>query len=254
MLPVPRSSRQEVPDPRLSQAAATSKSLLALQQGLPLPFPPFLFPQNNLQLQEAIKEAQPSLPAPALPWFRPGATPPGSAPVFPPGLLPPGLLDPAHAQALLSVMRGQLPGAGAGAGGHTPASIRPPASVAATNPPPPLDLTAADSPPAAKKPKRESVSSVEDAPVSPPPSSAPQPPPSSCKSVCAVSQSCSDEGRKMIGWSVAEVAEFVASCEEVREHAEAFSRENIDGSSLVLLTDAHLTSMGVKLGPAIKFR
>ena len=172
-----------------------------------------------------------------LPGFRPPA--PGAAPGFPPGLLPPGLIDPSHAQALLTMMRGQLPNAG----GHP--NIRPPVN-------PPLDLTSGESP--AKKQKRSS-SSVDDAPVSPPPSSIP--PPSSqnsCKSLCSVSQSCSDEGKKIINWSVEQVVQFVATFDDLKDHAETFAKEKIDGSTLVLLTDTHLTSMGIKLGPAIKFR
>ena len=61
-------------------------------------------------------------------------------------------MDPSHAQALLSMMRGQLQP------GHP--ALRPPQ--------PPLDLT--ESP--AKRQKRDS-SSAEEAPVSPPPSAAP---------------------------------------------------------------------------------
>ena len=50
------------------------------------------------------------------------------------------------------------------------------------------------------------------------------------------------------------MADWVAEVEECKEHSETFRREKIDGSSLVLLTESHLTSLGLKLGPAIKLR
>ena len=228
-----RSSRTEVPaDPR------SSKNLLSLPPGIPLGFPPFLFPPSSLQ--EAVKaveapQAPPASPFQFLPGFR--GQPAGAAPGFPPGLLPPGLMEPSQAQALLSMMRGQLRDLPAHPG------LRPPHQ-------PPLDLT--ESP--AKRQKRDS-SSAEEAAVSPPPSAAPSSSlPSSCQSVCALSQSCSEEGKKILAWSVEQVVEFISSFEDLKPHAEAFIREKIDGSTLVLLTDAHLTSLGVKLGPAIKFR
>ena len=166
---------------------------------------------------------------------------PGASPGFPPGLLPPGLIDPSHAQALLTMMRGQLPNAG-----HPP-QLRPPVN-------PPLDLTGSESP--AKKLKRDSSGSLdEEAPVSPPPSSIPPPPvQNTCKSVCSVTQSCSEEGKQIITWTVDQVVDFVAKFDDISEHAETFAKEKIDGSTLVLLTDSHLSSMGIKLGPAIKFR
>ena len=141
-------------------------------------------------------------------------------------------MEPSQAQALLSMMRGQLPA-------HP--ALRPPQ--------PPLDLT--ESP--AKRQKRDS-SSAEEAPVSPPPSSVPTSTQSSYPSVCALTQSCSEEGKKILTWSVDQVVEFISGFEDLKPHAEAFIREKIDGSTLVLLTDSHLTSLGVKLGPAIKFR
>ena len=221
-----RSSRTEVPaDPR------TNKSLLSLPHGIPLGFPPFLFPPSSLQ--EAVKEAPAAAsPFQFLPGFR-GQAGAGGGPGFPPGLLPPGLMDPSHAQALLSMMRGQLQP------GHP--ALRPPQ--------PPLDLT--ESP--AKRQKRDS-SSAEEAPVSPPPSAVPTSTQASSPSVCALSQSCSEEGKKILAWSVDQVVEFISGFEDLKPHAEAFVREKIDGSTLVLLTDSHLTSLGVKLGPAIKFR
>lgn len=224
-----RPSRVDVPaDPRLNQSG---KTLLSLPPGIPLGFPPFLFPPSSLQ--EAVKDSV--APAAASPFqFLPGfrGQAPGAAPGFPPSLLPPGLMDPSHAQALLTMMRGQLPG-------HP--GLRPPH--------PPLDLT--ESP--AKRQKRDS-SSAEEPPVSPPPSAAPPTSTTTCQSACALTQSCSEEGRKILAWSVEQVVDFISTFDDLKPHVEAFTREKIDGSTLVLLTDTHLTSLGLKLGPAIKFR
>ena len=224
-----RSGRPEVPDPRLSQLAAGTKSLLSLPPGMPLGFPPFLLPPSSLQ--EVIKDSTFQF----LPGMAARAPAPRSAPAFPPGLLPPGLMDPGHAQALLAMMRGGQPQP------HAAASVRP-------------DIAAEGGPGPAKRQKRDSASLENDAPVSPPPSSLPQGAERSCRSECSVTQACSEEGRLMINWTVDQVVEFIADIDDVKEHAAAFAREKIDGSTLVLLTDAHLTSLGIKLGPAIRLR
>jgi len=222
------SSRAEVPAPRLSQLAAGTKSLLSLPPGIPLGFPPFLLPPTSLQ--EVIKDS----PFQFLPGMRPAA--PRPAPAFPPGVFPPGLLDPSHAQALLTMMRGQHP-----------ASARPQVT--------PDPASEAESP-AKRQRRNSSCLEAEDseAPVSPPPSSIPQQVERSCRSECSVSQACSEEGRRIISWSVDQVVDFISNIDDVKEHAEAFAREKIDGSTLVLLTDSHLTSLGIKLGPAIRLR
>ena len=107
----------------------------------------------------------------------------------------------------------------------------------------------------AKRMKRDSASLDQDAPVSPPPSSLPpQGTERPCRSECSFTQACSEEGRLMINWTVDQVVEFIADIDDVKEHAAAFAREKIDGSTLVLLTDSHLTSLGIKLGPAIRLR
>ena len=90
--------------------------------------------------------------------------------------------------------------------------------------------------------------------MSPPPSAAPPTSTTTCQSACALTQSCSEEGRKILAWSVEQVVDFISTFDDLKPHVEAFSREKIDGSTLVLLTDTHLTSLGLKLGPAIKFR
>jgi len=221
------SNRADATDPRVAQPGKP----MTFPPGVPLGFPPFLLPPSSIP--EGMKESGPPVSSPF--HFLPGFRPPPGAPGFPPGLLPPGLLDPSHAQALLSMMRGQIPS-------HPPLA-RPTAN-------PPLDLTAAERP--AKKIKRDS-SSTEDPPVSPPPSH-PEPPRTSCQSVCAVTQSCSEEGRKVINWSTEQVVEFVSSISQCQDYAEVFNSEKIDGSVLVLLTDTHLQSLGLKLGPALKLR
>ena len=220
-----RSGRPEVPDPRLSQLAG-AKSLLSLPPGMPLGFPPFLLPPSSLQ--EVIKDS----PFQFLPGMA-RAPAPRSAPSLPPGMFPPGLLDPSHAQALLAMIRGQP---------HVQA--RPLVTP---------DTLASDESPA-KRQKRDSASLDNDAPVSPPPSSLPPLQERPCRSECSVTQACSEEGRLMINWTVDQVVEFIADIDDVKEHAAAFAREKIDGSTLVLLTDTHLTSLGIKLGPAIRLR
>ena len=170
---------------------------MSFPPGVPIGFPPFLLPPSSMA--EGMKESGPPVPSPF--HFLPGFRPPPGAPGFPPGLLPPGLLDPSHAQALLTMMRGQMP--------NHPSFARQAA-------PPPLDLTAGESP--AKKIKRDS-SSTEDPPVSPPPSH-PEPSRTSCQSLCAMSQSCSEEGRMVMNWSTEQVVEFVSSISQCHEYAQ----------------------------------
>ncbi|CAL4147971.1 unnamed protein product [Meganyctiphanes norvegica] len=56
-------------------------------------------------------------------------------------------------------------------------------------------------------------------------------------------------------WTVEDVISFVGSIDLCAEYSEAFRENRIDGSSLPLLTEEHLTSsMNMKLGPAIKLR
>lgn len=239
---VSRSSKAEVNDLRHCRSAANKPAaasfLPGLPPGLPLGFPPFLFPPTSLH--EAIKEN--SLPAGF--QFLQGLRQSPAQGLFPPGANQASLLDPNHAQTLLSLMRSQLP------------QPQPPPGLNITEaaaPNPPLDLTSSDTErPPAKKMKRDSSSStLEDAPVSPPSSTQP---PSLCRSLCSVTQPCSDQAALIRAWTVEQVAEFVTTVPDVADHAQAFTRERIDGSTLVLLTDEHLTSMGIKLGPAIKFR
>lgn len=56
-------------------------------------------------------------------------------------------------------------------------------------------------------------------------------------------------------WTVDDVVHFVASVESCQEYAEKFREQSIDGTSLPLLTEDHLTVyMGMRLGPALKLR
>ncbi|CAL4076759.1 unnamed protein product [Meganyctiphanes norvegica] len=56
-------------------------------------------------------------------------------------------------------------------------------------------------------------------------------------------------------WTVDDVASFVSNIELCAEYAEAFREQRIDGSTLALLTEEHLTSsIHMKLGPALKLR
>lgn len=56
-------------------------------------------------------------------------------------------------------------------------------------------------------------------------------------------------------WTVDDVVQFVGSVESCQEYAEKFREQSIDGTSLPLLTEDHLTVyMGMRLGPALKLR
>jgi len=126
------STRPEQTDPRAAQASKP----MSFPPGVPIGFPPFLLPPSSMP--EGMKDAGPPVSSPF--HFLPGFRPPPGAPGFPPGLLPPGLLDPSHAQALLTMMRGQIPN-------------HPSFNRQATHPP--LDLAAGESP--AKKDKERLI-------------------------------------------------------------------------------------------------
>ncbi|XP_030760648.1 uncharacterized protein LOC115885775 isoform X2 [Sitophilus oryzae] len=56
-------------------------------------------------------------------------------------------------------------------------------------------------------------------------------------------------------WTVEDVANFVNGIDICSEYTQNFRDQSIDGSGLPLLTEEHLTNtMGMKLGPALKFR
>ena len=148
------------------------------QAGSPFPFPPFLFPPATSLSEASLKDSA-AFPAAFLQGLRP------------PGLHPASLLDPAQAQALLTMMRAQVP---------------PGARLSA---PPGIPLPSPAQPPAKKQ--RRSSSSVDEPPVSPPAS---RPtglvPPSatsssSCLSLCATSAACSAEGRALLAMDTDQV-------------------------------------------------
>ncbi|CAH1116884.1 unnamed protein product [Phaedon cochleariae] len=56
-------------------------------------------------------------------------------------------------------------------------------------------------------------------------------------------------------WTVEDVGNFVVGIDICAEYAQTFRDQRIDGAGLPLLTEDHLTStMGMKLGPALKLR
>nr|XP_018916517.1 PREDICTED: cell wall protein RBR3 [Bemisia tabaci] len=81
-----------------------------------------------------------------------------------------------------------------------------------------------------------------------------------CLSLCSSTDadgSCANaaDPNPVSGWSVDEVCAFVSSIDICAEYVSEFREQRIDGSSLSLLTEEHLTStLGMKLGPALKLR
>lgn len=56
-------------------------------------------------------------------------------------------------------------------------------------------------------------------------------------------------------WTVDDVCSFVGGLSGCGEYAPVFREQGIDGETLPLLTEEHLlTTMGLKLGPALKIR
>lgn len=56
-------------------------------------------------------------------------------------------------------------------------------------------------------------------------------------------------------WTVDDVCSFVGGLSGCGEYAPVFREQGIDGQTLPLLTEEHLlTTMGLKLGPALKIR
>ncbi|CAL4195730.1 unnamed protein product, partial [Meganyctiphanes norvegica] len=70
---------------------------------------------------------------------------------------------------------------------------------------------------------------------------------------------CSDKNcsslESIAHWTVDDVATFVSNIDLCAEYADVFREQRIDGSTLALLTEEHLTtSINMKLGPALKLR
>jgi len=54
-------------------------------------------------------------------------------------------------------------------------------------------------------------------------------------------------------WSIQQVADFISQIDTCQEYAEVLEQQKVDGASLSVLTESHLTSiLGIKLGPATK--
>ena len=236
-----RPDKQEVESGQRTCRATLNKPFPLLPPGLPLGFPPFLFPPAG-SLPEAFKDAG-LVSGSVFPGLRlqTAAAAAGlgvPAPVFPPSN---NLLDQ-QTQALLSLMKSQ-------ASHHQ--QEKPELRI------PPLDLTSSGESPAKKIKRDPSPAPAPSSPVSsvsPPASSVVSVSQKHGSSVCSSSLPCTEDGRELINLSTDQVVDLVSSLDWVSEHAESFRREKIDGSSLVLLTEDHLTNMGLKLGPAIKFR
>ncbi|XP_076320508.1 uncharacterized protein LOC143230584 isoform X2 [Tachypleus tridentatus] len=77
-----------------------------------------------------------------------------------------------------------------------------------------------------------------------------------CSSLCT-DQSCSNksDASEIAQWTVDDVARFVTSVESCAEYADNFRKQSIDGATVPLLSEDHLTThLGMKLGPALKLR
>ncbi|CAL4157753.1 unnamed protein product [Meganyctiphanes norvegica] len=206
----------------------------------------------------------PGLPLPGSHMF-PGA--PGSFPGFPP--FPLG--DVSSTQVLMNIVRNASATATQQAqlDNYMRGSIKRPAET----PTSPLDLSASVP---AKRPCPDSSKSFDVKKIfnfpnnqvtiehikspsarSPSPPKARQTPsPSSAHQSMA---SCSDKNcssmESIAHWTVDDVANFVSNIELCAEYAEMFREQRIDGSTLALLTEEHLTSsINMKLGPALKLR
>ncbi|XP_013779966.2 uncharacterized protein LOC106464375 isoform X1 [Limulus polyphemus] len=77
-----------------------------------------------------------------------------------------------------------------------------------------------------------------------------------CPSFCT-DKSCSNKSNasEVALWTIDDVVRFVTSVESCAEYADNFREHSIDGTSLPLLNEDHLTTyLGMKLGPALKLR
>lgn len=77
-----------------------------------------------------------------------------------------------------------------------------------------------------------------------------------CVSLCT-EQSCSSksDASEVSRWTVLDVVQFIATLDSCSEYAEKFQEQSIDGASLCMLSEEHLTSfLGMKLGPALRLK
>ncbi|XP_057373975.1 uncharacterized protein LOC130694882 [Daphnia carinata] len=75
------------------------------------------------------------------------------------------------------------------------------------------------------------------------------------RSLGCSAHSCNATAAEVREWSISHVVDFIKSIDLCCEYAQEFEDQSIDGSILPLLTEEHLiTSMNMKLGPALKLR
>lgn len=236
--------------------------------GMPhqLPLPSQVSPKDKPSYPPVTSSSvgiPPGLPLPGAPMF-PGA--PGHLPGFPP--FP--MVDVSSTQVLMNLVRNAS--ATATQQAHLDNYIRGSIKRPAETPTSPLDLSSSVP---AKRPCPDSSKSfdakslfnfpnneVHIEVVKSPSARSPSPPKArqtpSPKSY-QTSGSCSEKNCASMDaiahWSVDDVAKFVGNIEICAEYAEIFREQRIDGSTLALLTEEHLTtSINMKLGPALKLR
>lgn len=176
-----------------------------------------------------------------LPSFSPFA-----APIFPPA----PVIDMNATQALLNMVRTHQQGT------QLDSYLKGSGKREAANAP--LDLSASAPPPAkrSRKTLSESLYGTDVLPLLR--ATTPRPkrpsPRKKCASLCA-DKPCAPDSQSVSHWTVEDVAAFVSSLDMCAEYAPNFREQRIDGSSLPLLTEDHLTTrLGMRLGPALRLR
>lgn len=189
----------------------------------------------------------------ASPFIMPGKDEviPGFGPFAPPLFPAPPVIDMNATQALLSMVRSHQQGA------QLESYLK---SSKRENSNAPLDLssTAPTQPKRSRKTLSESLYGSEA--VLPllrgvRPTKRPSPRKKNCGSICATEKPCAPDSQSVSHWTVEDVAAFVSSLEMCAEYASNFREQRIDGSTLPLLTEDHLTTrLGMRLGPALRLR
>ncbi|CAL4154164.1 unnamed protein product [Meganyctiphanes norvegica] len=233
------------------------------------PQPPAAVNERKPEAPQAPSSVGPAMPHPGAPGSMfPGA--PGHLPGFPPFPLP----DVSSTQVLMNLMRNASASQQAQLENYLRGATKRPGE----NPTSPLDLSASVpnkrirtdlgakpfdvknflSIPQEEERRSEPVRSPQ-ANRSPTPSKPRQSPTPNIGHSRTSPIPCSDKNcnslESVAHWTVEDVVSFVASIELCAEYSEAFRENRIDGSSLPLLTEEHLTSsINMKLGPALKLR
>lgn len=174
---------------------------------------------------------------------------PGFGPFPPPIFPPPPVIDMNATQALLSMVRTHQQGA------QLDSYLKSAGKRDSANAP--LDLSSTATPPTKRSRKTLSESLYGTDAVLPllrgtrPKRPSPR---KKCSSAC-VEKPCAPDSQSVSHWTVEDVAAFVASLDMCAEYAPNFREQRIDGSTLPLLTEDHLTSrLGMRLGPALRLR